>query len=134
MSQYLLESTKTGNFNPRRTLSVSFFVIPERLASIRAVVLAFTANKQTNKQTLSIIYTSRGSPPSASYHYYGHNINDIPTLAFYDGASTITILVHIIMLGQCLLLVIASDMVNRMPTPGMMECKAFDYTESHSSK
>ena len=41
MSQYLLESTKTGDFNPRRTLSVSFFVIPERLASIRSVVLAF---------------------------------------------------------------------------------------------
>ena len=41
MSQYLLESTKTGDFNPRRTLSVSFFIIPERLASIRSVVLAF---------------------------------------------------------------------------------------------
>ena len=40
MSQYLLESTKTGNFNPLRTLSVSFFVIPEHLASIRSVVLA----------------------------------------------------------------------------------------------
>ena len=41
MSQYLLESTTTGNFNPRRTLSVSFFVFPERLVSIRSVVLAF---------------------------------------------------------------------------------------------
>ena len=51
MSRYLLESTKTGDFNPRRTLSVSFFVIPERLESIRAVVLAFTANKQTNKHS-----------------------------------------------------------------------------------
>ena len=30
---------------------------------------------------------------------------------FYDGASTITILVDIIMLGQCKLLFIASDMV-----------------------
>ena len=30
---------------------MSLFVIPERLASIRAVVLAFTANKQTNKRT-----------------------------------------------------------------------------------
>ena len=38
----------TGDFNPRRTLSGSFFVITERLASIRSVVLVFTANKQTN--------------------------------------------------------------------------------------
>ena len=50
------KNTKTGDFNTQRTLSGLFFVIPERLASIRAVVLAFTANKQTNKQTLSIIY------------------------------------------------------------------------------
>ena len=56
MSRYLPKNTKTGDFNTQRTLSGSFFVIPERLASIRAVVLAFTANKQTNKQTLSIIY------------------------------------------------------------------------------
>ena len=42
MSRYLLESTKTGDFNPRRTLSVSFFVIPERLASIRSVVYSPT--------------------------------------------------------------------------------------------
>ena len=56
MSRYLPKNTKTGDFNTQRTLSGSFFVIPERLASICAVVLAFTANKQTNKQTLSIIY------------------------------------------------------------------------------
>ena len=60
MSRYLPKNTKTGDFNTQRTLSGSFFVIPERLASIRAVVLAFTANKQTNEQrnkrTLSIIY------------------------------------------------------------------------------
>ena len=68
MSRYLPKNTKTGDFNTQRTLSWSFFVIPERLASIRAVVLAFTANKQTNKRTLSIIYTSRDSPPSASFH------------------------------------------------------------------
>ena len=37
-----------GDFNPWRTLSGSFFVIPEHLASIRAIVLAFTTNKQTN--------------------------------------------------------------------------------------
>ena len=43
-----------GNFNPQRTLSGSFFVIPERLASICSVVLAFTANKQTN--ILNYIY------------------------------------------------------------------------------
>ena len=35
------ENTKTGDFN-HRTLSGSFFVIPEHLASICAVVLAFT--------------------------------------------------------------------------------------------
>ena len=51
MSQYLPESTKTGDFNSQKALSESFFVIPERLASIRSVVLVFTANKQTNKQT-----------------------------------------------------------------------------------
>ena len=51
MSQHLPENTKTGNFNLQRTLSGSFFVIPERLASIHAVVLEFTANKQTNKHS-----------------------------------------------------------------------------------
>ena len=56
MSPYLPKNTKTGDFNTQRTFYESFFVIPERLASIRAVVLAFTANKQTNKRTLSIIY------------------------------------------------------------------------------
>ena len=63
MSRYLPKNTKTGDFNTQRTLSESFFVIPERLASIRAVVLAFTANKQTNEQTnkrtLSIIAERR---------------------------------------------------------------------------
>ena len=54
MSRYLSENTKTGDFNPQRTLSGSFFVIPQRLASIRSVVLAFTANKQTN--ILNYIY------------------------------------------------------------------------------
>ena len=54
MSRYLPKNTKTGDFNTQRTLSGSFFVIPERLASIRAVGLAFTANKQTN--TLNYIY------------------------------------------------------------------------------
>ena len=55
MSRYLPKNTKTGDFNTQRTLYGSF-VIPERLASIRAVVLAFTANKQTN--TLNYNYTS----------------------------------------------------------------------------
>ena len=50
-----ISKTKTGDFNTQRTLSGSFFVIPERLASIRAVVLAFTANKRT----LSIIAQRR---------------------------------------------------------------------------
>ena len=54
MSQYLPENPKTVDFNPWRTLSGSFFAIPEYLASICAIVLAFTANKQTNKH--SIIY------------------------------------------------------------------------------
>ena len=48
MPRYLPENSKTGDFNPQRTLSGSFFVIPERLASIRAVALVFTANKQPN--------------------------------------------------------------------------------------
>ena len=47
MSRYFYKSTKTGDFHPQRTHSGSLFVILERLASIRAVVLAFTANKQT---------------------------------------------------------------------------------------
>ena len=52
MSRYLPESTKTGDLNLWRTVSGSFFVILEHLVSIHAVVLAFTANKQTKKQTL----------------------------------------------------------------------------------
>ena len=54
MSRYLPKNTKTGDFNTQRTLSGPFFVIPEHLALIRAVVLPFTANKQTN--TLNYIY------------------------------------------------------------------------------
>ena len=38
------------------------------------------------------------------------------------------------MLGHCMLLVIASEMVNRMPIPGLIRCIASDYTESHSRK
>ena len=34
MSRYLPEKTETGDFDPQRTLSGSFFVIPEHLASI----------------------------------------------------------------------------------------------------
>ena len=41
-----------GDSNPQRTLSELFFVIPECLASICVLVLAFTVNKQT----LLIIY------------------------------------------------------------------------------
>ena len=41
------ENTKTSDFNPQRTLSGSFFVISERLGSIHAIVLAFTAKKET---------------------------------------------------------------------------------------
>ena len=57
MSHYLLENTKTGNFNPQRTLSGPFFAIPEHLVSIRAVVLAFTTNKQANKCSNTVNYT-----------------------------------------------------------------------------
>ena len=64
MSRYLPKNTKTGNFNTQRTLSRSFFVIPERLASIRAAVLAFTANKQTN----TLHYIERGEPLRAPDH------------------------------------------------------------------
>ena len=48
MPRYLPENNKTGDFNPHRTLSGSFFIISERLESTRAGVLAFTANKQAN--------------------------------------------------------------------------------------
>ena len=34
--------------------------------------------------------------------------------------------------GYCMLLVIASDMVNRMPIPDLIECIASDYAESRS--
>jgi len=54
MSRYLAENTKTGDFNWQRTLSGLFVVIPECLALICAVVLAFTVNKQTN--ILNYIY------------------------------------------------------------------------------
>ena len=33
-----------------------------------------------------------------------------------------------------MLLNLASKMVNRMPIPGLMECIASDYAESHSRK
>ena len=56
MSQYLSENTKTGNFNAQMPFSRSFFVILKHLVSIRAVGLAFTANKQTNKHS-HYIYT-----------------------------------------------------------------------------
>ena len=61
ISQYLLESTKMGDFNLQRTLSGSFLVIPQHLASICAIVLAFITNKQTSKQTktLSITYIDK---------------------------------------------------------------------------
>ena len=55
MPRYLPENNKTGDFNPQRTLSGAFFVIPERLASTRVVVLAFTANKQTNNSIIFIV-------------------------------------------------------------------------------
>jgi len=56
MSRYLPENTKTGDFNLQRALSGSFFVIPERLASIRSVVLAFTANKHSQLYIYRYVY------------------------------------------------------------------------------
>ena len=55
VSQYLPESAKTSDFNLHWTLSKLIFVIPEHLVSIHSVVLAFTANKQTNKHFESYI-------------------------------------------------------------------------------
>ena len=48
--------------------------------------------------------TSRGSP--ARFHYYGTALTTFPHWHFYDGASTITILIatYIMMRGQCMLL------------------------------
>ena len=54
MSRYLPKNTKTGDFNLRRTLSGSFFIIPERSFGVYC------------EQTNTIIYTSRDSLPSAS--------------------------------------------------------------------
>ena len=70
--------------------------------------------------------TSRGSPPSARYHYYGTVLTTSPHWYFYDGASTITILIATYDAGTMHASIIASDTV--------MECKASDYAESHSSK
>ena len=70
MSQYLSENTKTGDFNLRRTLSGSFVVIPQRLVSIHAVVLAFTANKRTD--TLKYIYIDVIHIDCGVLHWCGH--------------------------------------------------------------
>ena len=79
MSRYLLKNTKTGDFNTQRTLSRSFFVIPEHLASIHAVVLVFTANKQTN--TLNYIYLQR-QPAFGELSLLWRTVNNIPTMVF----------------------------------------------------
>ena len=42
MSRYLPEYLKVGDFNPKKTFFGSFFVINERLVSIRAVVFPFS--------------------------------------------------------------------------------------------
>ena len=54
--------SKNGR-RPRRTLSGAFFVIPKCLASTRAVVLTFTANKQTIK----LNYTEKLAGPSTKF-------------------------------------------------------------------
>ena len=67
-----------------------------------------------------IIITSRDSPPSASFHCYGAPLTTFPQRYFSDDATTITILVYLTMLGQCMLpATIAYD---------NGECK--DYTQS----
>ena len=88
----------------------------------------------TDLLALFFIITSRGSPPSASFHYYGRVLTTFLHWHFYNGASTMTILVRIMLLGHCMFLVIASDIVSWLPIPGLMECKASDYAESQSSK
>ena len=65
MSQYLPDNTKASDFNPQRTLSRSFFIIPKHFESIHAVVLAFTVNKQTN----TLKYIDRLSERRASSIY-----------------------------------------------------------------
>ena len=72
--------------------------------------------------------------PSASFHYYGTVLMTLPRWLFNVGASIVTILVDIIMLGHCMLLVFVSDMVNRMPIPDLIKCIASDYAESCSRK
>ena len=52
---------------------------------------------------LLFIYTSRDSPPLASFHSYGAPLTTFPRRYFYYDATTITILVYLIMLGQCML-------------------------------
>ena len=76
-----------------------------------------------------LLSTSKGSSPSASFHCYGAPSTTLPRQQFYDGASTITVHVDIMMLGQCMLPVIASDMANQILIPSLMECIASDYAE-----
>ena len=47
--------------------------------------------------------------PLESFHYYGTSFTTFPRQYIDDGASTITVLVDI--MGQCMLPIIASDMV-----------------------
>ena len=73
---------------------------------------------------MCIIYTSRGSPPSASFHRFGALLTTFLWQQFYDGPSTITILVDIMMLGQCMLPVILKWWMTIL---SLMECIASDY-------
>ena len=56
-----------------------------------------------------IAFTSRGSLPLASFHCCGALSTTFPWQRFYDGTSTLVILVVIMMLGQCMLPEIAFD-------------------------
>ena len=100
----------------------------------RAVCLPGVLNHVTVPKYAKIIITSRDRPPFGELPLLWRIVNDIPRRHCDDDPSTITILLNIIMLGQCMLLVIASDMVNRMPILGLMECIASDHAEYRSRK
>ena len=52
---------------------------------------------------MQIASTSRDSPPLASIHCYGAPLTTFPQRYFNDDGTTITILVYLMMLGQCML-------------------------------
>ena len=69
----------------------------------------------------------RVSTAMASFHCYGALLTAFPQQHFYDGASTIVILVIIMMLGQCMLPVIDfnNGESNEYTRLSLMECIAW---------